>query len=137
MTVNRIDMKTGNSVAVYKRCAEKEECDIDHIGCYESAIPGVLVCITRIIYKLFSCHFLFEVISFFLLAVHVFTLYLQECKTCCNEDYCNEPVPFNTTSAFELSSHYISSSAPYLTSSVLIVSAALSLFYLDSALQRL
>ena len=43
MTVNRIDMKTGNSVAVYKRCAEKEECDIDHIGCYESAIPGVLV----------------------------------------------------------------------------------------------
>ena len=43
MTVNRVDMKTGDSVAVYKRCAEEQECNIDNIGCYESPIPGVLV----------------------------------------------------------------------------------------------
>ena len=135
MTVNRIDMKTGNSVAVYKRCAEKEECDIDHIGCYESAITGVLVGVLAIFANVLVV--IFILIQFFLLAVDVFTLYLQECKTCCNEDYCNEPVPFNTTSAFELSSHYISSSAPYLTSTGLILSAALSLFYSDTALQRL
>ena len=46
MSVNRVDMISGESVAVYKRCAEESECDIDNIGCFESAIPGVLVSLT-------------------------------------------------------------------------------------------
>ena len=45
MSVNRVDMVTGQSVAVYKRCAEESECDIDNIGCFESAIAGFLVCL--------------------------------------------------------------------------------------------
>ena len=43
MSVNRVDTVTGLSVAVYKRCAEEYECNIDNVGCHESTIPGVLV----------------------------------------------------------------------------------------------
>ena len=48
MSVNRIDVRTGGSVAVYKRCAEEQECDINNIGCYQTSIPGVMVSTPRL-----------------------------------------------------------------------------------------
>ncbi len=45
-------------------------------------------------------------------------LLFQECKTCCNEDYCNEPVAFNTTAALLFSYEYFASSSAGITATL-------------------
>ena len=42
-TLHLVDTKTGNSLAVTKRCAKPQQCMEAHIGCHQTDIPGVKV----------------------------------------------------------------------------------------------